>query len=100
MSKQTSIFWFKVFKRTIVHQGQVLDISNQPPQKRKLLKYPHCDEIFKSTQGLSIHVKCKHLNECVKEINIDRSSKIEFKQVEKQDNFEVKVLFEKMVIMW
>ena len=38
MSKQTSIFRFKVFKRTVVHQGQVLDISNQPPQKRKLLK--------------------------------------------------------------
>ena len=97
MSKQTSIFQFKGFKRTIVHQGQVLDISNQPPQKRKLLKCPHCDETFKSTQGLSIHVKCKHLNECVKEINTNRSSKIEFKQVEKQDNFEVKELLEKMV---
>ena len=58
-----------------------------------MLKYPHCDEIFKSTQGLSIHVKCKHLNECVKEVNTNRSSKIEFKQVEKQDND----LLEKMV---
>ena len=81
MSKQTSIFRFKVFKRTVVHQGQVLDISNQPPQKRKLLKCPHCGETFKSTQGLSIYVKCKHLNECVKELNTNRSSKIEFKQV-------------------
>ena len=97
MSKQTSIFQFKGFKRTIVHQGQVLDISNQPPQKRKLLKCPHCDATYKSTQGLSIHVKCKHLNECVKEINTNRSSKIEFKQVEKQDNFEVKELLENMV---
>ena len=83
MSKQTSIFQFKGFKRTIVHQGQVLDFSNQPPQKRKLLKCPHCDETFKNTQGLSIHVKCKHLNECVKEINTNRSSIIKFKQVEK-----------------
>ena len=44
-----------------------------------------------------MHVKCKHLNECVKEINTNRSSNIEFKQVEKQDNFEVKELLEKMV---
>ena len=58
-----------------------------------MLKYPHCDEIFKSTHGLSIHAKCKHLNECVKEVNTNRSSKIEFKQVEKQDND----LLEKMV---
>ena len=97
MSKQTSIFQFKVFKRITVHQGQVLNISNQPPQKRKLLKCSHCDEVFKSTQGLSIHVKCKYLKECVKEINTNRSSKMEFKQVEKQDNLEVKKLLEKMV---
>ena len=50
MSKQTSILPFKGFKRTIVHQGHVLDISNQPSQKRKLLKCPHCDETFKSIQ--------------------------------------------------
>ena len=62
MSKQTSIFQFKKFKRTVVHQGQVLDISNQSPQKRELLKYFHCDETFKSTQGLSIHVNCKYLS--------------------------------------
>ena len=79
MSKQTSIFQFKGFKRTILHHGQILDISNQPPQKRKLLKCPHCDEKFKSTQGLSIHVKCKHLNECVKHLTTNRSSKIQFK---------------------
>ena len=98
MSKQTSILQFKGFKRTILHQGQVLDINNQPPQKRKLLKCPHCDETLKSTQGLSIQAKCKHLNECVEEINSNRSSKIEFKQVEKQDNSEVKELLEKMVV--
>ena len=33
----------------------------------------------------------------MKEINTNCSSKIEFKQVEKQDNFEVKELLEKMV---
>ena len=33
----------------------------------------------------------------MKEINTNRSSNIEFKQVEKQDNFEVKELLEKMV---
>ena len=96
MSRQTSIFQFKGFKRTTAHQSQVLDISNQLPQKRKLLKCPHCDKTFKSTQGLSIHVKCKHLNVCVKEINTNRSSKIEFKLVEKEDNFEVKEFLEKM----
>ena len=52
---------------------------------------------FKSTQGLSIHVKYEHLNEYVKEINTNHSSKIEFRQVEKQHNLEVKELFEKMV---
>ena len=97
MSNQTAISQFKEVKRTIVHQGQVLDISNQPPQKRKLLKCSHCAETFKSTQGLSIRAKCKHLNECVKEIDTNRSRKIEFKQVEKQDKIEVKELLEKMV---
>ena len=33
----------------------------------------------------------------MKEINTNCSSKIEFKQVEKQDNFEVKELLEKMI---
>ena len=97
MLNQTSIFQFKGFKRTILHQGQVLDISNQPPQKRKLLKCLHCDETFKSTLELSIHVKWDHLNECVKEINTNRSSsKIQFRKVKKQHDFEVKELLEKM----
>ena len=48
-------------------------------------------------RACKIYVKCKHLNECVKDINTNRSSKIEFKQVEKQNNFEVKELLEKMV---
>ena len=92
MSRQISIFQFKGFKRTIiVHQSQVLDISNQLPQRRKLLKCPHCDEAF-----IRANVKCKHLNKCVKEINTNRSNKIEFKLVQKQDNFEVKEFLEKM----
>ena len=33
----------------------------------------------------------------MKEINTNRSIKIEFKEVEKQDNYEVKVLLEKMI---
>ena len=33
----------------------------------------------------------------MKDINTNRSSKIEFKEVEKQDNFEVKELLEKIV---
>ena len=48
MSNQTAISQFKEVKRTIVHQGQVLDISNQPPQKRKLLKCSHCAETLKA----------------------------------------------------
>ena len=52
MLKQTNVFQFTRFKRTIAHQGQVLGISNQLPQKRKLLKCSHCDETFKSTQGI------------------------------------------------
>ena len=103
MSKQTSIFQFKGFKRfkrTILHQGQVVDISSQPPQKKNLLKCSYCDETFKSAQGLSIHVKCKHAHDYVKEMNTDSSHKIVFKKVEKQDsfyNFEVKELLEKLV---
>ena len=100
MSKQTSIFQFKGFKGTIAHQGQVVDISSQPPEKKNLLKCSYCDETFKSAQGLSIHVKCKHAHDYVKEMKTDSSNKIEFKKVEKQDsfdNFEVKVLLEKLV---
>ena len=100
MSKQTSIFQFKGFKRTIVHQGQVKDISSQPPQKKNLLKCSYYDETFKSEQGLSIHVKCKHAHDYVKEMKTDSSNKIEFKKVEKQDSFdnsEVKELLEKLV---
>ena len=99
MSKQTSIFQFKGFKRTIAHQGQAVDISSQPPQKN-LLKCSYCDETFKSAQGLSIHLKCKHAQDYVKEMKIDSSNKIEFKKVEKQDSFdnvEVKELLEKLV---
>ena len=33
----------------------------------------------------------------MKEINTNRSIKIEFKEVEKQDNYEVKELLEKMI---
>ena len=99
MSKQTSIFQFKGFKRTIVHQGQVVDIRSQPPQKN-LLKCSYCDETFKSAQGLSIHVKCKHAHDYVKEMKTGSSNKIEFKKVEKQDsfdNFKVRELLEKLV---
>ena len=100
MSKQTSIFQFKGFKRTIVHQGQVVGISSQPPQKNNLLKCSYCDERFKSAQELSVHVKCKHAHDYVKEMKTDSSSKVEFKKVEKQDSFdhfEVKELLEKLV---
>ena len=103
MSKKTNIFQFKGFKRfkrTIVHQGQVVDISSQPPQKKNLLKCSYCDETFKSAQGLSVHVKCKQAHDYVKEMKTDSSHKIVFKKVEKQDsfdNFEVKELLEKLV---
>ena len=100
MSKQTSIFQFRGFKRTIVHQGQVVDISIQPPEKQNLLKCSYCDETFKSAQGLSIYVKCKHAHDYVKEMKTDSSNKIELQKVEKQDsfdNFEVKELLEKLV---
>ena len=100
MSKQTSNFQFKGLKRTIVHQGQVVDISSQPPQKKNLLKYSYCDERFKSAQELSIHVKCKPAHDYVKEMKTDSSNKVEFKNVEKQDSFdhfEVKELLEKLV---
>ena len=94
MSKQTSIFQFKGFKRTI-HQGQY--ISNEPPKQMNLLEYPHCEEIFKNNQGLSSHVKCKHANEYVKEMKTNTSGKIPFKKSEKQDHFEVKEVLEKLV---
>ena len=106
MSKQTSIFQFKGFKRfkrTILHQGQVVDISSQPPQKKNLLKCSYCDETFKSAQGLSIHVKCKHAHDYVKEMNTDSSHKIVFKKVRNKTvliNLKLKSCLRSWLMLW
>ena len=46
--------------------------------KIHLPTYPHCDEILQNNQGISIHVKCKHLNDYVKEMKTNPSGKIHF----------------------
>ena len=86
MSKQTSIFQCKGFSRTIKHQGQLIDISMQPPKKTKIIKCSYCDDTFKNNQGLSIHLKCKHSGEYVaSKMESNPSKKICFKNSLKQE---------------
>ena len=57
MPKQKSVFEFKGFKRSIKHQGQTVNISDQPPPKKKLFVCLHCCEKFQDNAGFTVHLK-------------------------------------------
>ena len=40
-------------------------------------------DMFKDNQGFLIHVKCKHINECVKDMKTNPSRKITFLKMRK-----------------
>lgn len=47
------------FTKCVSHRGKKTGIEIPKFATPKLLKFRHCEESFKNTQGLAIYLKCK-----------------------------------------
>ena len=58
MSTQQTLFAFN-YKRTIIHNGQKCDVSNQSPRENPLL---NCGSCSMNKAGLDVDSDCKYTN--------------------------------------
>ena len=79
MSKQTSFSSLKDSKKKKKNTSTEgsSNNGNEPPENQ-FVEMPSLWWDFKNNQGLSIHVKYKHVNEYVKKIKIASSDKVSF----------------------
>lgn len=69
--------------------GEREKITSPPP--------PHPQIRVKNNHGILIYLKCKHVNDYVKEMKTNHSDKIHHYKSEKQDPFEVKEALENVI---
>ena len=91
MLQNARITTFTVFGLLRENQqgGEREKITSPPP--------PHPQIRVKNNHGILIYLKCKHVNDYVKEMKTNHSDKIHHYKSEKQDPFEVKEALENVI---
>ena len=59
MQKQATLGAFG-FKKAVLHRGVSTEVAIPSEAKEELFLCEHCNNKFKSSQGLAFHMKCKH----------------------------------------
>ena len=94
-----NFYRFRVIKRKPTGGGErenYFPPSTTPPNCKKSPQ-THPQIRAKNNHGILIYLKCKHVNDYVKEMKTNHSDKIHHYKSEKQDPFEVKEALENVI---